>query len=72
MTITTTFRDINWGDHAHDEITIIENYSPSNDFEGTDIEVNGELVGGDICTRDAVFKTFGTELGEWLLNHMRG
>ena len=70
MTVTTIFKDINWSDHAHDEIKIIENYSPSNDYEGTDIEVNGEHVGGDIVTSDAVIKTFGYDLGGWLLRHM--
>ena len=69
MTVTFVFNDINWGEHAHDEIKIIKNYTPSNDYEGTDIEVNGKYMGGDITTSEAVRNVFGEDLGAWLLMH---
>lgn len=70
MTKTTRFEQIGWSDYAENTIEIIENYSPSNDFEGCDIIIDGNYVAGDICTEDAIRKALGKEVGEWIIKHM--
>lgn len=70
MTKTTIFENINWSEHANDEIKIIEEFTPSNDYEGTLVVINGQYAGGSSATRDAVITALGEELGEWILGQM--
>lgn len=70
MVITTTFNNIGWGAHADDVITITEYFSPSNDYEGTVVSVNGVYRGGSTATSDALINALGSDLGGWLLRHM--
>lgn len=73
MTITTTFNNIGFGRYANSEIAIINQYDNGNDYEGSYVEVDGECVGGDITTGDAIRAAFknDAETAEFILRKMR-
>lgn len=70
MIKTITFKKIGFGKHANDEIKIIEQYTESNDYEGTYIEINGELKKSSIATIDAIKQALDEETAEWILKHL--
>lgn len=69
MIKTTIFKKIGFGKYANGEIAIIEQFSDSNDYEGTYIEINGELKKSSIATIDAIKQALDEETAEWILKH---
>lgn len=70
MIKTTTFKNIGFGKYAEDEISIIEQFSDSNDYEGTYIEINGKLTASSIATIDAIRQALAEETAEWIIKKL--
>ena len=73
MIKTTTYKNLNFGKHAHSEIRIEEYYTDSNDYEYTNVMVDGEGWNAlDLSTVDAIERAFDDdpETSEWLLKDL--
>lgn len=70
MIKTTIFKNIGFGKYAKDEIKIIEQYTESNDYEGTYIEINDKLTASSIATIDAIKQALDEETANWILKHL--
>ena len=55
---------------VEDEIKIIEQYTESNDYEGTYIEINDKLVASSIATIDAIRQALAEETAEWIIKKL--
>lgn len=71
MKKTTIFENIGFGKYGDAEIRIEEDFSPSNDFEGCYIEVNGVSVTCSDSTRGAIEQALDPETAEWIVKQMR-
>lgn len=62
----TVFTDIGWGKYAHSIIKIKDVYSPSNDYEGAYVYVDGDLKASAIAASDALEQALDAETAEWI------
>lgn len=61
MSKRTIFECIGFGKFADSTIAIIEMFSPSNDYCGTVIKIDGELVASSDATIEAIEQAFADD-----------
>ena len=69
MKRTIIYENIGFGKYSDAEIRIENYYTDSNDYEYTDVVVNGEWWAHDLSAVDAIEKAFkdDPETSEWLI-----
>ena len=70
MKKTIIYENIGFGKYPNSEIRIENNYTDSNDYEYTDVVVDGEWWSHDLSAVDAIEKAFDDdpETAEWLID----
>lgn len=61
MIKTTTFEKIGFGKYADAKIAIVEQFTDGNDYEGTFVYIDGELVASSDATIEAIEQAFADD-----------
>lgn len=70
MRQTTIFEDIGFGMFGKSEIKVVEDYTPSNDYECTTVTVDGTVYRPSNSTYDALKWALDEETATWIIHRM--